>query len=311
MLEKQTDAIIAHFTKVQQKYEEVRQAFHEFCERKHELSALCAPFDPDNNDRQDGDPREYPSKEEKAELLRAIRTAPNSDLAELLRKSKLDLGALGDENRMVFIARISLDEAARRLSPETQSENKEERMREHKTLTQVQATASEYLRKAGLNDVQVAMLATFGYFRAPASRGRHLCRPGGLAEHSINVTDQLLALRVFDNDQSAYKVGMLHDLVKCYTYAYNPETVEYEKRATKYPGHGMASALLCADLGLDLTIEERAAIVWHMVAFDIKDRDTNDAYDRAQLLFPRQVVLTHAADHLAAALENAAEREDA
>lgn len=185
-------------------------------------------------------------------------------------------------------------------------------MTEHKTMEQSEAVAREYLRRAGMSCEQIAMLETYGYFQSPASRGHHLCRPGGLAEHSINVTDQLLALRVFAREQSAYRVGMLHDLVKCCNYVpvNDADGLHYEKHSAKYPGHGMASALLCADLGLDLTVEERTAIVWHMGAFDIKDRETNDAYDRAQLLFPRQVVLTHAADHLAAALEKVAERED-
>lgn len=126
MMEKQTDALITHFTKIQQKYRETERAFHEFCERKHELSALCAPYDPDN-DRQDGDPQEYPSKEEKEKLLQEIRKVPDADLAEMLRGSRLDLGALGDERRMVFISRIALDEAARRLSPELRVEDEEEK----------------------------------------------------------------------------------------------------------------------------------------------------------------------------------------
>ncbi len=164
--------------------------------------------------------------------------------------------------------------------------------------------AKDYLRKAGLTGDQVQLLAMTGYFNAPASRRNHLAFKGGLALHSIHVTDQLLALGAFANERSAYRVGMLHDLVKAWNYDWNGESLEWTKRASCYPGHGTASVLNAQDLGIELAQEERQAIVWHMGAFAIRDRETNDAYDQAKLLFPRQIVLTHAADHLASAMED-------
>lgn len=177
------------------------------------------------------------------------------------------------------------------------------------SLIEVQDTAEAYLKAAGLSQEQIERLKADGYFTAPASRRNHLARCGGLALHSINVTDGLIAMRAFKSDRSAYRVGMLHDLCKVYSYRLNGKTGEYEKRATEYPGHGAASALYAADLGIRLTDVERLSVVWHMGGFAVRDRDSNDAYDAAKLRFPREVVLTHAADHLASAMEDAEEEK--
>ena len=40
----------------------------------------------------------------------------------------------------------------------------------------------------------ISELNQMGYFTAPASRGYHLAYEGGLADHSINVTKELVKL---------------------------------------------------------------------------------------------------------------------
>lgn len=145
-------------------------------------------------------------------------------------------------------------------------------------------------------------LVKIGYFDAPASKGHHLARTGGLAEHSWHVTNILLGMKAVP-DESAYRIGMYHDLVKCLCY----KAVEgggFEYVQPPYPGHGVASALLAADMGIELRPLERAAIVWHMGAFGLTDRQMNE-YRAALKKWPDAIILTHAADHLASMMEEA------
>ena len=57
-----------------------------------------------------------------------------------------------------------------------------------------QKNAEQLLKMAGLDSDTIAELEFWGYFRAPASKGHHLAVPGGLVQHSINVTTRLVAL---------------------------------------------------------------------------------------------------------------------
>ena len=49
-------------------------------------------------------------------------------------------------------------------------------------------------------------LKEIGYLDAPASKGHHLAVAGGLAEHSVHVTNILLETRAVP-DVSAYRIG--------------------------------------------------------------------------------------------------------
>ena len=87
----------------------------------------------------------------------------------------------------------------------------------------VKGAAEVMLEKAGLNSEVERELDRIGYFRAPASKGHHLARPGGLVEHSVNVTHWLerltdAGLVSWQRRESPYLIGMLHDLVKCKCY---------------------------------------------------------------------------------------------
>ncbi|MBQ8113713.1 MAG: hypothetical protein IJ146_10975 [Kiritimatiellae bacterium] len=145
-------------------------------------------------------------------------------------------------------------------------------------------------------------LKRIGFFEAPASKGHHLAVAGGLAEHSIHVTDNLLETRAVP-EVSAYRIGMYHDLVKCLCY----KAVgggKYEYTQPPYPGHGVASAMIAADIGIRLEPFERAAIVWHMGAFGLDERQMAE-YKAALRKWPVPIIFTHAADHLASILEEA------
>lgn len=161
--------------------------------------------------------------------------------------------------------------------------------------------AVDYLQAACLSANVIGKMKEIGYFEAPASKGHHLNYEGGLCEHSINVVDRMLELGAFEAEESAYRVGMLHDLVKCRCYAKDGDGYRYVQ--PPYPGHGVASVMIAYELGIQLTPVEAAAITWHMGAFGLNDRELKE-YSAAVSRFPREVILTHAADHLASAMED-------
>lgn len=170
--------------------------------------------------------------------------------------------------------------------------------------------ARQQLIYAGIPVSIVNDLDDIGYFKAPASKGHHLAVPGGLALHSMNVAEELslIASQIKPHIQveSLYRIGLLHDLVKCYCYrvaghdGLGNEIYEYVQ--PPYPGHGTASAMICSNLGIRLTPEEQAAIVWHMGAFGLSEKELKE-YRASIKRYPEIILLTHAADHIASIKE--------
>lgn len=169
---------------------------------------------------------------------------------------------------------------------------------------ELEEQARAFLMNAMLTPKQIAALEKIGYFTAPAAMRHHLNRPQGLIEHSINVTTKMLELQAFPLRESNYRVGMLHDVVKCLCYRAKEKDGKtiYNYVQPPYPGHGVASALIIADLDIMLTPEERAAIVWHMGVYGMGEIELKQ-YEAAKLLYPKSVLLTHTADCLSAAIE--------
>ena len=143
-------------------------------------------------------------------------------------------------------------------------------------------------------------LVDIGYLDAPASKGHHLAVKGGLVRHSMRVTQLLLETRAVP-EVSAYRIGMYHDLVKCLCYKPS-EGGGFEYVQPPYPGHGVASVLIAGDLGIHLEPLERAAIVWHMGAFGLDERQMEE-YKASLRKWPVPIILTHAVDHLASVQE--------
>lgn len=171
-----------------------------------------------------------------------------------------------------------------------------------------EAEARDFLKRAGLHTLEIANLKDIGYFVAPASKGHHLACAGGLMRHSINVSKILLGLASYMLDErSCCRIGMLHDLVKCYCYrSVDGEDGRYEYVQPPYPGHGVASVLIALDCGCDLTAKEKTAILWHMGVFGLDDKEMK-TYREALRFYGEEMVLTHAADHLASIREEQAE----
>lgn len=177
--------------------------------------------------------------------------------------------------------------------------------------------AEQLLKMAGLDSDTIAELEFWGYFRAPASKGHHLAVPGGLVQHSINVTTRLVALTKalrlkWPRPESPYLVGMLHDVVKVRSYIVDKAATtdasapKYIYAPSVYGGHGAASVMMVtSELQVSLYPEEALAIRWHMGAFGLAGDELKE-YDWALKAFPALLIATHTADMLAA---NVDERE--
>ena len=156
-------------------------------------------------------------------------------------------------------------------------------------------------------------LCSTDFFRAPASRGYHAAYPGGLYDHCLNVTEQLLLMgdkgvtKPWGRVESPIIIGMLHDVTKIGMYMatqdMNPIKQDIEITYMKNPqystfgGHGYDS--ICKiEQHMVLTDEERTCIRYHMGAYET---DAWDKYDKAIRRFPN-VLWTHTADMVASKL---------
>ena len=160
------------------------------------------------------------------------------------------------------------------------------------------------------------MMTYNGFFTAPASKSYHSNYEGGLFDHSVEVALQLQSLTdklglVWEDEDSAFRVGILHDLCKIDVYRKvidKPETFDFEVLATDpeefhyewdntplVKGHGDKSVIYALNWGCPLTEEEIACITYHMGAYET---DRWDAFSNAIKRFPN-VLYTHTADMIA------------
>ena len=132
----------------------------------------------------------------------------------------------------------------------------------------------------------IPYLAQTDFKTAPASTKFHMNYPGGLCEHSLNV---LRFLRETQNimkvpnisPESIIKVALLHDLCKANYYKVGEVfDKEYKNQTNQWRmmevwtvddtiplGHGEKSVMMALPF-MNLTLEEMAAIRWHMAWSD-------------------------------------------
>ena len=162
------------------------------------------------------------------------------------------------------------------------------------------------------------MMEYKGFLTAPASKGHHSNYEGGLFDHSVEVALQLQSLTdklclVWEAEDSAFRVGIIHDLCKIDTYkkvvdkpeiisldfgleVCIPEEFHYEwDNSPIIKGHGDKSVIYALNWGCPLTEEEIACITYHMGAYET---DRWDAFSNAIKRFPN-VLYTHTADMIA------------
>ena len=176
----------------------------------------------------------------------------------------------------------------------------------------IDGVAAVMFEKACFDERTITKLERIGYFNAPASKGHHLANPGGLLQHSVNVTLWLERLTkagvvTWQYEESPYRIGLLHDLVKCKCYvratASPEEPIVYLYQPHEWPGHGAASALIAmSEIGVNLLPVECACIVHHMGAFGLDEKRLKE-YDAALDVYPREIIATHTADILAARVD--------
>lgn len=164
-----------------------------------------------------------------------------------------------------------------------------------------------YIKRPGAADL-LQWIESNGFFEAPASKRHHGARPGGLAEHSINVFRRLLFLNnkeeqrkqiPFYDIETLAICGLLHDLCKidAYRQAEGEGKLEYEITRSFPAGHGEKSVILILRF-MHLTQEEILAIRWHMGQYDFYARgggyDLDNAFRQSKL-----AVMLHLADMMA------------
>lgn len=148
------------------------------------------------------------------------------------------------------------------------------------------------------------ILEKMDFFTAPASAGHHGNYPGGLLEHSVCVTMELVNLTrtqklEWARPESPLIVGMLHDLCKCDQYILTPTGYKTNPDTINL-GHGDRSVEMVSKL-IDLTPEEVFCIRYHMGAFVPKQQWGE--YSGAVRRYPN-VLWTHTADMIASQLYN-------
>lgn len=141
-------------------------------------------------------------------------------------------------------------------------------------------------------DKLLAWLHTTDFYLAPASSKYHLCREGGLLEHSVNVWTSMWMGAAADGipDASRDIAALLHDVCKVGLYKPVEGGYRYNKEVGDL-GHGSCSVELIERF-IELTPEEAEAIRWHMGLWDSADRKTvGEVYRRNVLAWK-----LHAAD---------------
>ena len=169
----------------------------------------------------------------------------------------------------------------------------------------------------------LAQLEALGFFTAPASTRFHGAEPGGLLQHSLNVCQEAMLIRLMQirlrpevetlvPEASVVIATLLHDVCKAEVYK---QEIRHRKNAqgrwedylgytadySSFPmGHGEKSVVQLMRWGLELTEAEMLAIRWHMGAFNVpfQSPEENNCLSQAKEKHPL-VPIVSAADSLA------------
>jgi 23S rRNA maturation-related 3'-5' exoribonuclease YhaM len=143
-------------------------------------------------------------------------------------------------------------------------------------------------KREGMENL-IAHMEEYGFFKAPCSTQHHLCRKGGLAEHSLNVLEVAFDLSNTLCDivpkESIIIVSLLHDIGKMGQFnkpnyvpnmlkgratKQNPNPEPYQSESKPYISNPElmhvdheVRALSIVSKFIDLTEEEQQAILWH------------------------------------------------
>ena len=134
------------------------------------------------------------------------------------------------------------------------------------------------INRKGINDL-IDYLDNKGFFSTPCSTQYHLCYEGGLAEHSLNVFDEMLKIKYILNadigKDSVILCGILHDVGKIGQFdkpMYRSNILKSGKQSDSKPyitnkellsvPHEVRSIAILSEF-IELTEEEQFAILYH------------------------------------------------
>lgn len=147
----------------------------------------------------------------------------------------------------------------------------------------------ELLRETERDGIEalISYMEDNGFFESPCSTSHHLAKSGGLAEHSLNVYDMMLAISGLYpiSIDSIIICSLLHDLGKMGQFGKpgyipnmlkgratkaNPNPVPYQSEKKPFEtnpdllfvDHEVRSIAIASRF-IDLTEEEQQAILWH------------------------------------------------
>ena len=139
------------------------------------------------------------------------------------------------------------------------------------------------------------------FFDAPASKNYHNAFRGGLAKHSLDVYNEAMELnKSFGLPEDSVTIcALLHDICKYdqYYIDHDGRPQRNEQNITK--GHGLRSKELIEQYGVDLSLDEKMAIWWHMGQYEPSKADFPQVYEEASSIPLCQ--LLQKADGIAAA----------
>lgn len=159
-------------------------------------------------------------------------------------------------------------------------------------------------------DKLIEYLNSSNFFYDPASAYYHGAFKGGLAYHSLQVYYNLKQYRdlglVHASDEEIIISSLMHDICKANTYSLTTKNQKvdgewiqvpvYKNEKPTFPyGHGEKSVDILRDF-IDLTINEKLAIRYHMGAYESKESWNDLGY--AQEISPL-VLWLHIADVVA------------
>ncbi len=168
--------------------------------------------------------------------------------------------------------------------------------------------ARENIHRDGLEEL-LKFLESTDFFTAPCSTKFHLCVPGGLCQHSLNVYDRLIRLCIDEygeefNEESVAICALFHDICKACYYKTEMRNVKENGEWVQKPyytvddalpyGHGEKSVYIINGY-MRLSREEAMAINWHMGGFDCRVQGGSHAYEAAYSKY-KFAVLMHIAD---------------
>ena len=151
----------------------------------------------------------------------------------------------------------------------------------------------ESTKREGM-DKLICKLKSTDFFTAPASINYHLNRPGGLAQHSINVCEtlRLLSEKIHTIPiDSIIIASLLHDVCKIGMYIATNTGYIYNKNQPK--GHG-ALSVKRVSFFIELSPLEEKMIRWHMNKYEEGFEKSETVLKKA---FP-EVFLIYFADHM-------------